>query len=325
MFARRLISIVGHAKPIHRVSTIRAFSAKSGDNVGKNVTANSTATGQGRGANNHGAGIGTGINANENPQAQRTAHSTINHSGANTGDMPATSTTGMKSTSGSSQGNYAKQADKTASKSDPLTAASSPKKSKVETKRPATPNAASGDQTLGGGAGEIVGGDTGQKGTGKGSADSPEGVTIQEATDLKRPQKPSSATSAPRSSTSSGSSSKSVNTSNDQTVGSGGAIGSQGSNQAGGGSLKTNTGEATAGAGTGLGTGSGLTANLKEKAADLKEKVADITGNKELPEANSWQVLLAVAIGVPILLAIDPDARFLTKQQKDAEMRAAKH
>ena len=244
------------------------------------------------GANNQQAGSSTGINASHNAQKQTTAHSTGAAAGANTGDRPATSTpmsgTGTGHDQSQSMDSYARQADK-ASKDGGKASHSTSAKTAVA----GSGNAASGDETMSGG-------------TAKGSKSSGSSGGVKGA----------SGATGTTSSTAGQSTDSPAGTSN-SNVGSGGAIGSQGSPTVGGGggSSRTTTGDRST-AGTGLGSG-GVT-GMTDKA---KEKIHELTGDVELPPAGNYTVILATLLAVPLLFWMDPDYRWLKNESKEQEKR----
>ena len=244
------------------------------------------------GANNQQVGSSSGINASQQPQKPTTAHSTGAAAGANTGDRPATSTPMSGSGTGHDQSqsmdSYARQADKSSKD-----AGKASHDLKAKTGTPASGNATSGDETMTSG-------------------------TVKSGH--------SSSSSSSHSSSSRGASGGSTGAGGqggsspagkaDSNLGSGGAIGSHGSSTAGGGSHRTNTGDGSA-AGKGLAPGSGV-ASMADKA---KERLNELTGDVELPAASSYTVIGAALLAVPLIMWLDPDARFLAKEAKEQDRR----
>jgi hypothetical protein len=63
---------------------------------------------------------------------------------------------------------------------------------------------------------------------------------------------------------------------------------------------------------------SGGTASITDKA---KEKIHELTGDVELPAANSYTVIAAVMVAVPLLFWLHPDYRWLKNEAKQQEKR----
>ena len=240
-------------------------------------------TGQssGGGANNQQVGSSTGINASNNAQKPTTGHSMGAAAGANTGDRPATSTP----MSGTGTGHEQSQSmDSYARQADKASkdGGKASHEAKAKTSVPGSANATSADESMTGGT---------VKGGGSGSGRSSSSSAVKSDSTLSPAGK------------------------SDSTMGQGGAIGSQGSPTAGGGSHRTSTGEGSA-AGTGLGGG-----GVAGMADAAKERIHQLTGDVELPAANSYTVIAAALLAVPIIFALDPDNRFLANEAKEQEKR----